>query len=157
LFALWQLPKKNILSFGILFFLLTFSLVSNIIFPIGTSYGDRLMYMPSFGFCIALAAMIFQLFKVDVLDKQKGLLSLLKQNLLPFGIIAAFTVLFAIKTISRNPAWKNSYTLYKTDIEYYPNGAKLHYHYGLELVKKGLDATNPREKQQWLDESQQAE
>lgn len=156
LFAVWQLTKKNIIAFGILFFLITFSLVSNIIFPIGTSYGDRLMYMPSFGFCVAFAATIFHFLKVDTSNLKSNAMPLIKSNLVPMGIIGLFTLLFAIKTISRNPAWKNSYTLYKTDVEKFNDGAKLNYHYGLELVKKGLDAKDPTEKQKWLNESQRA-
>ncbi len=155
-FALWQLTKKNLIAFGILFFLITFSLVSNILFPIGTSYGDRLVYMPSFGFCMAFAAAIFHFFKVDYYDVKSSLGALLQKNMIPMAIIGVFTILFAIKTISRNPAWKNSYTLYKTDIENYPNSAKLRYHYGLELVKKGLEQTNPQEKLKWLNQSQKA-
>ena len=48
-YALLDWKKKSIPAFGILFFLITFSIGMNIFVRIGTSYAERLLYMPSFG------------------------------------------------------------------------------------------------------------
>jgi len=42
--------------FGIAFALVTFSVVSNLLLPIGTIMAERLLYLPSLGFCLAAAA-----------------------------------------------------------------------------------------------------
>lgn len=44
------------LAFGAGFFLATFALTCNLAFPIGTIFAERLAYLPSAGFAIALAA-----------------------------------------------------------------------------------------------------
>ncbi|MDO8366015.1 MAG: glycosyltransferase family 39 protein, partial [Saprospiraceae bacterium] len=43
IWALMNLRKKHILSFAILFYLATFSVFSNVLMQIGTSYGERLL------------------------------------------------------------------------------------------------------------------
>ena len=39
-----NLGKKHILAFAILFYLVSFSLFSNVLMLIGTSYGERVLY-----------------------------------------------------------------------------------------------------------------
>ncbi|MCB9305032.1 MAG: tetratricopeptide repeat protein [Lewinellaceae bacterium] len=134
--ALFNLPKKHFLSFAILFYLITFSLFSNVLITIGTSYGERLLYAPSLGFAFILAYFLCKLLKVkdtDSIWNPGGKGSVL------WGIAGLIMVLYAAKTITRNPAWFDSEALYKADIEKSPKGAKLNYHLALELTKKGVD------------------
>lgn len=49
-------------SFASAFFILSFLVVSNLIFPIGTIAGERLMYFPSLGLIIYLAAILLYLY-----------------------------------------------------------------------------------------------
>ena len=65
LWALWKLPKKHVLSYAIFFYLICYSIFSNVFFLIGTSYGERLLYLPSFGFALALAWGILKMLKID--------------------------------------------------------------------------------------------
>lgn len=148
--AIWKMKDKHVASFGILFFLGTFALLSNIFIPNGTSYGDRIMFMPSLGFCIAFVWLVFYIFKTPIEYKNLSFFDTVKVYKYPCMVLGIITLLFASKTISRNTVWKNSFTLYQEDINRTPNSAKLNYHYGLELVKKGLDATTPKDKNDWL-------
>ncbi len=125
----------HLLSFGILFFLITIFLFSNLVLVIGTSMGDRLMYFPSLGFCICLAVVAIKLLGIDSLR--------LSLRLAPLIIIV---LLFSIKTWSRNPDWKDNHTLYAHDVHIVPNSVKAHYYLGLELVKVVADAEKDLEK-----------
>ena len=49
--AFMQVKKKTILSYCILFFGLTFSISSNLVFPIGTFMNERFVFIPLLGFC----------------------------------------------------------------------------------------------------------
>ena len=49
------LRRRPFLALGSAFFLFSFLVVSNLIFPIGTIAGERLMYYPSVGLCFYLA------------------------------------------------------------------------------------------------------
>lgn len=124
----WGFLKKNPLAFAAAWFLATFSIVSNILITIGTSYGERLLYVPSLGFAIGIGFLIYKLLKINELNQK---------NKLFLGLLGSIALLFGALTFNRNAAWKDSFTLYETDIKTVPNSAKLNYHYGLELVKKG--------------------
>ena len=56
--AVIQFRKKTLLSFCILYFAITFSVVSNLFFPVGTTMSERFMYMSSLSFSIYLAYLI---------------------------------------------------------------------------------------------------
>ncbi len=134
--AIKGLRTKELSSLGIIFFLMTFSIFSNFFILIGTAYGERLMYFPSIGFSLFLAAALTKLSKMDL--GSLDIKSLLKKSGLLLPLLLIIISINAVKTVGRNSAWKNSYTLYETDIKKVPNSAKLNYHFGLELVKKAL-------------------
>lgn len=143
--ALTQLQKRHILSYGIWFFLITFSLFSNIIFTIGTSYGERLLYAPSLGFAICLSWLICRIFKVPIHreameDTAFPWWNPAGKGVAVWSIVAVLVLFYGVRTIVRNQAWKDSYSLYTADIPTSPRCAKLNYHYSLELAKQGLDA-----------------
>jgi len=55
----FKLRKKTpILAFAIAFYLVNLALYSNIFFLIGTSFGERLLFLPSFGFALATGYLI---------------------------------------------------------------------------------------------------
>ncbi|MEZ4957925.1 MAG: tetratricopeptide repeat protein [Saprospiraceae bacterium] len=154
IFAVLKLGKKNLWSFIILFFLINFSISSNLIITIGTSFGDRLLYAASPAFAMALALFLIKIFKGDeLLKNNKFSFSDIFQNKKIWGVAAVILFLYSAKTITRNQDWESSFTLYEKDIEAAPNSAKLNYHYGLELVKKGNDASTPEEKKSWYEKA----
>ena len=132
--------EQRTTSFGILFFLITIFLFSNLVLIIGTSMGDRLMYFPSLGFCICMAILIVKLLKIETIDLKQLTTN---TKLIPVLIILIF---FSYKTYSRNADWKDNYTLYSHDVTIVPNSVKAHYYLGLELVKGIADAEKDIEK-----------
>lgn len=59
--AIVLFKKRPWISFGIFFFFITASVSSNIFFTIGTAMSERLMYMPSLGWCMASGYIISEL------------------------------------------------------------------------------------------------
>lgn len=136
IWALMNLGKKHFLSYAILFYLATFSLYSNVVYIIGTSYGERELYIPSLGFAFALAWVLMKIFKVE---DRENLWNFNGKGALLWGIAGAIILAYSVKTVLRNPAWYDSYALYVADMPNSPNCAKLNYHIGLEEAKRGLD------------------
>ncbi|MBL7774796.1 MAG: hypothetical protein JNK89_02270, partial [Saprospiraceae bacterium] len=139
--ALFQLKKKHVLAYGILFYLIGFSLFSNVLMLIGTSYGERVLYLPSLGFTLALAWLFSKIFKLEN-DETVSAADQVRnpggKGALVWGLAGAILFAYSVKTWLRNPAWYTSYTLYKADIPNSPNCAKLNYHLGIETIKEGM-------------------
>lgn len=130
--ALIKMKKWPIVSFGILVYFITFSIVSNLIFPIGTNMGERFMFMPSLGFSIVLAY---------------GLLQLKSKSNLAFSALSIIGVVaFCAKTILRNPAWKDNTTLFTTDFATSKNSAKLLNALGGTYSDQAAEVTDPTRK-----------
>lgn len=155
-FAVFALRKRSLWAFAILFFFVNFSIFTNLIVTIGTSYGERLLYAASPGFALALALLLMKIFKVDLAaPKTAGAGGLLSQNGVLLAVAGVVLLAYSVLTFSRNAAWKDSYTLYETDIETSPNSAKLNFHYGLEIVQRGLKSTTPQEQKALYERAKQ--
>ena len=132
--AFIQIKKKTIISYCILFFGLSFSISSNLVFPIGTFMNERFVFIPLLGFCIIIA----NYFPV-YLKKWFGENSYQKAMYITFGIIL---LAYSAKTIARNPVWHDDYTLFSTDVNVSTNSAKCNISAGgqtLELAEKVTD------------------
>ena len=107
--AIKGIKRKSIFSFGILYYAITFSIVSNLLFSIGTFMNERFMYMPSVGWAIVVAYGIVKL--STFIKKQKS------GKIYRYSGLALFLIPFTILTIYRNPAWANDYILFTTDVK----------------------------------------
>lgn len=117
-----KLKEKHLLGFGLLFYIITISLFSNIPIIINGIIGERLLFTPSIGFAIVLSLFITFIFKID---SQKKLNQQKNKNV--FLIITTIViVLFGYKTIDRNQDWKDFLTLYQADITYLDKSVKAH-------------------------------
>jgi Flp pilus assembly protein TadD len=138
LYGARALIRKELLGFGMIFYLITMSIYSNLFITIGSSFAERFLFMPSVGFCIALGILINKgvselASKHTVKDQQKRSYFILTR---PGGVVfIVILILFSIKTISRNPVWKNNMTLYSNDIKLAPNSTRTQYYLGNLLVK----------------------
>nr|NJM01548.1 tetratricopeptide repeat protein [Desulfobacula sp.] len=119
IFALIRLPKKDFLSYAILLYLMTLSIVSNVVFPIGTNMGERFLFMPSVGFCFLVSVLLWRGSQWLTKNKTNELHPVIT---VVFGVLI---VLFSFKTITRNTVWKDNFTLFTTDINVSHQSAKL--------------------------------
>ncbi len=147
--TIYGIFKKHPLAFAGLFFLATLSIFSNLILLIGSSYGERFLYTPSLGFTLALAWALIYFFPPQSIKKKDKLRAFWSKGKIVLGISFGLALIYGMMTIIRNPDWKNSYTIYQSDVSKSPNCAKVHYHLGLELVKLGLKA-DQEQKQKYL-------
>ncbi|MFN0014689.1 MAG: hypothetical protein ACKVU2_09090 [Saprospiraceae bacterium] len=133
-YALRGIGRRDPVAFGILFFLLTISIVSNLVFPVGTNMGERFAFMPSAGFCLAVAVLLarFQNWKTAV------------------GIAAAVALLFSVKTVLRNPVWVSNESLFFTDAETSVNSAKINNACGGVLFEKATAEKDEAKRQDLL-------
>lgn len=130
IYAVLNFKKKDPIAFGILFFIITMSITSNLVVRFGSSFGERFLYIPSLGFCVAIVFLIFKFVKIKENPKEKSS----KQN--QFVLITLFTVvliLFSVKTISRSADWKDQLTLFSTDTQTCPNSAHMRLYHALAI------------------------
>ena len=124
IYAALTFKKKDVAAYGILFYFITFSIASNVLFTVGVLMNERFIYMSSLGFCILLAYLF-------VRSKDEFKLS-------PNVVLGAFVVvlsLYSVKTFSRNFDWKDSFTLFRRDCTKSPNSAKIQTSVGGDLTK----------------------
>lgn len=125
-FAILNFKKKSVVSFSIIYFFVTASIVSNVIILIGTNYGERLMFVPSLGFCILIAVLISRVFSVSTIDKTfLNVKSFFSEYIKPIAVVAVIIILFGIQTTARNAEWKDNLTLYTTDTKKTPDSAHM--------------------------------
>lgn len=92
---------------------LPFIPASNLFFPVGFVVAERVLYVPSMGFCVLVA----HGFKVLC---QKGILKKLS-----WLMMALLLSTHAIKTFHRNWDWESEYTLFTAALKVNKNNAKL--------------------------------
>ncbi len=151
-FAIYTIVKQRfqIVGFGLLFFLITFSLYTNLAFTIGSCYGERFLFTPSLGILIALMGWLFTIKLNDKDEAPK--LPLKESQVLP--IVGLLIAVYTFGTVNRNPAWSDDLTLYETDLPKAENSAKAHYSYGIEVMQeRAMTAKNVPEKDKYLEES----
>ncbi len=136
--------ERTPIGFGIIFFLVTLSVTSNIPFLIGAAMAERFLFFPSMGFCVAIA---WLLGKIKVTKTAADNHRFNMQTV----AIAVICSVYAVLTISRNADWKDNTTLFATDLKKAPEDARLNYLLGnnyIEIVYP--EEADPDKKQQLL-------
>lgn len=116
--------KLPVWGLSAILFFFPYILVSNIIFPIGTIMGERLMYLPSAGFSLFLGALLTILMN--------------RQRLITVFAILLIIIAFGSKTVLRNREWYDDYTIFKAGIQVAPNSVKILYNMGFLSGTKGM-------------------
>jgi len=134
IYAVLNIRKKSIISYGILFYFITLSPVSNMFIYNGATMAERFMYTPSLGFCIAIAFLIIKFTNAkSVSNKYRNLSNFFSGNSTLFIILFVISGLYSARTISRNMDWKSNHTIYSHDVKVSDNSAVAHFAWGKEL------------------------
>ncbi|MFZ1703922.1 MAG: tetratricopeptide repeat protein [Saprospiraceae bacterium] len=142
IYAAWKgFKDKKLYSFAILYFIATTSIISNIIFPIGTNMSERFMFMPSLGFTVLVAYWL-----VEYLLPKISLHGI-------FVVVTVVGMLFAGKTFTRNMVWKNDYTLFTTDVHTSKRSAKVLNAAGGALTVEAQEQKDPATKKRMNEEA----
>ncbi|MEO5569846.1 MAG: tetratricopeptide repeat protein [Bacteroidia bacterium] len=144
-YAIFNIKKKSPISFGILFFLFTLFLSSNLLIKIDATIGLRFLFTPALGFCIAIVFVIYRILKINPnADTPSG-----QQK----NVIIAFSMLigvFAILTINRNADWRDNYTLFSHDVEVCPNSTRIQSSLAFEWGIKAMKSSSYDVRNEWL-------
>ncbi len=130
IYALIKFSEKNILSYGILIYLLGIFPFANIAVPMVGIIGERFIYFASLGFCILAAYFILKLFKIDLKNSNTGIKAI-KPSVV--GISVIILIIYSVLTISRNNKWKDVFTLFRNDVAHFERSCNLHYLLGTAL------------------------
>ena len=138
LYAIRKLPRLNIPATGFLLFIILFSSQSNLLVNIGAFMNERFVFVALLGFMMwagwLLAGWLPRRFKAGTT------VSLILLALMVSG--------YSAKTIHRNKAWKDDYTLFTTDVHNSPNSAKVNISAGGKMTERAseLDDLQQRER-----------
>lgn len=127
--SVWGMLSKKVWAYGILFYLTTLSIASNIFFTVGTTMNERFVFMASYGLMIVLAYFISSLLKSDTKVK----------TYFGFGLIGLFIVGFIVKDIERIPVWRNAVTLNEAAVKVSTNSARANSFMSTALYNKVRD------------------
>lgn len=139
--AILGLRRKDPVSYGIWYYLITLSIVSNIVFAVGTNMSERFIYMPSVGFALALSVLAYRL------PGGKSSAALPVAGLACIGIIA---LALCGKTLLRNAVWKDNLTLFTTDVKTSARSAKVRNAAGGELYTQAIKPENEARREAML-------
>ena len=147
-YGIWKLRKKTVPAFAILYFIITFSITSNLLFNVGTFMNERFVFMASAGFTLLVGWWIYLLATANAPALRK----------LAMSVGACICLLFGIKTFTRNFTWKDDYTLFLTDVKTSENSIKCNISAGgssLQLWKKHHKERDKRNAYNYLDKALQ--
>jgi tetratricopeptide (TPR) repeat protein len=113
------------LAFGVLFFAAAFAMTANLLFPIGTILAERLAYLPSAGFALALSSVVL------------GSRTAQEPSSRRLSLLVAIAVAYGARTVARNPVWKDDETLFAETVRTSPGSAKAHYNLAWVSAERG--------------------
>jgi tetratricopeptide (TPR) repeat protein len=150
-YATWKIKEKHILSFGILFYLVSISMYASIVKQHPGIVAERFLFLPSIGFSIVTAWLLFKITKQTTGPELKTSGGL-KVLFLSIILLIPYTA----KTIIRNRDWDSQLSLIAHDNKYLQNSAKANYIYATtlktDLIEKtkqnGENGDNKAEEQQ---------
>nr|XP_015207427.1 PREDICTED: transmembrane and TPR repeat-containing protein 1 [Lepisosteus oculatus] len=124
--SLQKLENREVLV-GILFLVFPFIPASNLFFRVGFVVAERVLYMPSMGYCILVVHGLSRLCSVV---GRWGAPALTLSLLL-------LLLLFSWKTVQQNETWLSREALFRSGIQTLPHNAKVHYNYANFLKDQG--------------------
>jgi len=128
---LWALRARvPALLFGLGFFGISYSLVSNFVVPIGVLVAERLLYLPSIGFCVAIAWAGLSFSRRTLWTGAAGW-----SKHLPVAALVLILLLYSGRTFARNLDWRNAETLYAATVQASPECHAARFNYSAILME----------------------
>ncbi len=148
IFALFGLKKRSVVSYTIFVYLIPLAPVSNILFPVGVFMSERFLYVPSFAFCLLVTWLL-----LVKLPLYMNMGNNLPRTRYETGLSAFLVIVFlgfSLKTIHRNMAWKDDYTLLSADVKTSANSAFSNNAFGQLILTKSSQTTDSVKIQEYL-------
>ena len=109
--------RRGLTAFAALAFVVPLTGFLHILFPLGTLFAERLMYLPMFGAALLIALAL------STLPRRSWLLAIL-------------LLLSTVRVVSRNRDWRDNETLFRRTVETSPASARSHFLLGAELLQQ---------------------
>ncbi|HXC05971.1 MAG TPA: hypothetical protein VNZ86_14515 [Bacteroidia bacterium] len=116
--------RRSLIAFSILYFFITLSVGTNLVFDMGAPLAERMLFQPSLAWSIVLAVLFLK-----VLPRYKRVGTL---------VLISVLVLYSVKTIARNADWKSSETLFLADLPAAPNSLRVNQNAARVYLNKAL-------------------
>jgi tetratricopeptide (TPR) repeat protein len=135
--AIFFLRKKPIISFGLLWYLISISAFTSMVQTLPGMMGDRYLFGASLGFCILLGGIFMYGFKVTEFTSFSQIPVAGKLVLL------TILVIYSGITIARNSDWKDYITLFEHDIQNIDNSSQAHNLLALRYNQRASTQSDP--------------
>ncbi|KAM5311528.1 protein O-mannosyl-transferase TMTC4 isoform 4-T4 [Glossophaga mutica] len=117
--------KRRVLTLGLGFLIIPFLPASNLFFRVGFVVAERVLYLPSAGYCILLT------FGFGALSKHT------KRKKLITALVLGILFINMLRCMIRSSEWRNEEKLFQSALSVCPLNAKVHYNVGKNLADKG--------------------
>ncbi len=144
--AVWNIKKRSVPAYSVLFYLFTLSIVSNIFISIGAFMNERFVYMPSVAFCLLLGWWLARHLPARLhaaADQPYAVGGILLLLLLGF---------YGWKTLTRVPEWKDVMSLNASAVRISEGSCRSHTFYVTAIYENiYLPLKTKEEKAPWVD------
>uniref|UniRef100_A0A674KHE5 dolichyl-phosphate-mannose--protein mannosyltransferase n=1 Tax=Terrapene triunguis TaxID=2587831 RepID=A0A674KHE5_9SAUR len=117
--------KRRILTLGLGFLIIPFLPASNLFFRVGFVVAERVIYLPSIGYCMLLT------YGFSLLSKQAK-----KKKMLAAAVLGILLI-NVLRCVIRSNQWRSEEQLFRSALSVCPLNAKVHYNVGKNLADKG--------------------
>ncbi|CAG0925291.1 unnamed protein product, partial [Notodromas monacha] len=125
-----QRDDARLILVGLVWLFIPFLPAANIFFTVGFVIAERVLYLPSLGYCIILTV---GLRRLALLVEKSRVMQFFVRSL-----AVSLLVIFAARCARRNGDWSNEKTLFTSGLSVCPNNAKVHYN----VAKHAADSGN---------------
>lgn len=138
--------KKHPAAWGLLFFFANFLMICNLLFDIGATMGERLIFHSSLGWAVCIAWLFTE-------EGKKYFKSVKVHKAVLYAVTIVLVVLFGYRTITRNMDWKNDITLFTHDVITMPNSVLCLGNAGARWIDLSERPANKAHEKEYLDKA----
>lgn len=142
-----SLKRRNVWNLIAASYLISNSVVSQILLPIGTHFAERLLFLSVLPFAIAFVFGLLYVFRNLLKQSSKS------ANQITLILVSILILFFGFKSYERSKDWKDKLSLYAADVVKGSQSARINYNYGTELSQQSDGVNNLNQKSQMLNTS----
>lgn len=134
--------KRHIVAYCGWFYLAGISIVSNVVFSVGTLMADRFLFLPTFAGAMAITWVVWR-----VAERRW------QSRTLVVVILSGIGLVYTIRTVSRLPDWRDEYALVAADVVNAPESLRNRRVHAGFLFRQAQASPNELDRKRLLDEA----
>jgi protein O-mannosyl-transferase len=138
--------KKHPAAWGLLFYFANFLMICNLLFDIGATMGERLIFHSSLGWAVCVGWLFTE-------EGRKYFSNPKMHKIVLWLVLFIVTGLFGYRTITRNMDWKNDITLFTHDVTTMPNSVLCLGNAGARWIDLSERPANKEHEKEYLDKA----